>query len=102
MLQKTELIECSSPVVRSTEPKVSGASGFPAFRTFCPYSMQYPGSSKRESGVKRPVSSAALAVTTLKVEPGVKSPSVARFSGGAAVWHEERMLLIEEKLRSTR
>ncbi len=102
MLQKTELIECSRPVARSTEPNVSGASGLPAFRTFLPYSMQYPGSSKRESGVKRPVSSAALAVTTLKVEPGVKSPSVARLSSGAGGEQDARMLFIAPKLLSTR
>ncbi len=39
-LQNTELIECWKPRVRSTDPNVSGASGFPAFRTRFPYSMQ--------------------------------------------------------------
>ena len=41
-------------------------------------------SSKVESGVYVPLSSAAAAVRTLKVEPGVYRPSVARLTSGAA------------------
>ena len=40
MLQKTELIECSSAVTKLTLPNVSGASGLPAFETCLPYSSQ--------------------------------------------------------------
>ena len=42
ILQNTALIECWSAVVRLTVPKDSGPvwSGFPALKTFCPYSMQ--------------------------------------------------------------
>jgi hypothetical protein len=41
ILQKTALIECSSAVVMLTVPKDSGpVSGFPALKTFFPYSTQ--------------------------------------------------------------
>jgi hypothetical protein len=41
MLQKTELIECSKPVVSDTVPKISGpVSGLPALETRLPYSSQ--------------------------------------------------------------
>ena len=49
-----------------------------------------------------PESSAAALVTTLKVDPGTNSPSVARFSSGAGGEQEARMLLIAPKLLSTR
>src|SRR5205823_8630608 len=89
---------------RVTRPNASGPcwSGLPAFETFLPYSMQYPGSSKLESGVNRFESSAAVAVTTLKDEPGVKSPSVARFSSGAAGWQGALGALIRLKWFSAR
>src|SRR6478736_5116680 len=88
MLQKTELIECCRPWANVTWPKAStGPSGLAALETRWPYSVQYPGSSKPDSGVNLFESSAADAVTTLKVDPGVKSPFVARFRSGAAGWH---------------
>ena len=69
--QKTALIECWSAWLKLTVPKTSGPLWSAKFETFLPYSMQYPGSWKVESGVKVPLSSAAEAVTTLKAEPGV-------------------------------
>src|SRR6478672_2942116 len=80
MLQKTALIECSYACRKSTWPNASGASGLPAFETCWPYSTQYPGSKNGESSLNVPASSAAAAVTVLKVEPGGYSPCVARFS----------------------
>src|SRR5919197_2479048 len=104
ILQKTALIECWSAVTRLTVPKDSGPvrSGFPALEIRCPYSMQYPGSKKVESGVKRPVSSAAEAVTTLKVEPGAYRPCVARSKRGVFGLHGPWPTAIRLKCFSTR
>ena len=44
--------------------------------------MQVPLPSMIVSGVYLPLSNAAVAVTTLKVEPGAYSPWVARLSSG--------------------
>jgi hypothetical protein len=71
MLQKTELIEFWSAYAKVTVPNTEGpVSGLPALRTRLPYSSQYPGSTNWDSGVNRPLSRAAAAVSTLKVEPG--------------------------------
>src|SRR5256885_16510836 len=103
MLQKTELIECWSPCAKVTRPNAStGPSGLEAFETCLPYSTQYPGSSKLDSGVNLCAFRAAVAVTTLNVEPGVKRPAVARLRSGAAGWHGAQGALIRSKWFSTR
>src|SRR6266511_6266516 len=87
MLQKTELTECSNAVTKSRWPNTSGPDWSAKFETFFPYSVQYPGSSNWLDGPNLPDSSAAVAVTTLKVEPGMKSPCVARSRSGAGGLH---------------
>ena len=67
MLQKTELTEYVSAVRRSTVPNGLDVS---KLFTRLPYTVQYPGSWNVESGVYFFDSSAAAAVTTLKVDPG--------------------------------
>ena len=101
-MQKTELTEFSSASARVIVPNSSGPLWSAKLNTCLPKSVQKPGSSNTLSGVNRPVSIAAEAVMTLKVEPGTKRPAVARSSSGEAGLQGAVIASIESKSVSTR